>query len=79
MEPETDIILHVYDETGNFLTIRPWADSPNSVCLQTAGKDNQEYFGKLEVAMTPKMARELGTALINCSIEVERYKDTEEL
>ena len=79
MEPETDIIKQVYDEAGNFLTIRPWADVPYSVCLQTVGKNNQEYFGKVEVAMTPKMARELGTALINCSIEVERYKDTEEL
>ena len=79
MEPETDVIRQVYDEAGNFLTIRPWADSPDSVCFQTVGKDNQEYFGKFEVAMTPKMARELGTALINCSIEVGRYKATEEL
>ena len=74
MEPETDIIRQVYDEEGHFLTIRPWADSPNSVCLQTAGKDNQEYFGKFEVAMSPRMARELGVALINCSFEVERYE-----
>ena len=79
MEPETDVIRQVYDEAGNFLTIRPWADGPDSVCLQTVGKNNQEYFGKVEVAMTPKMARELGTALINCSIEVERYKAIGEL
>ena len=79
MEPETDVIRQVYDEARNFLTIRPWAESPSSVCLQTVGKYNQGYFGKFEIAMSPKMARELGTALINCSIEVERYKDTEEL
>ena len=54
MEPETDVIRQVYDEAGNFLTIRPWADGPDSVCLQTVGKDNQEYFGKLEIAMSPK-------------------------
>ena len=71
MEPETDVIRQVYDEAGSFLTIRPWADSPNSVCLQTVGKNNQEYFGKFEVVMSPKMARELGVALINCSFEVE--------
>lgn len=78
MEPETDVIRQVYDEAGNFLTVRPWArpynDSPESICLQTVGKDNQEYFGKVEVAMTPAMARELGVALINCSLEVERYE-----
>lgn len=74
MEPETDVIRQVYNEAGDFLTIRPWADGPNSVCLQTVGKDNQGYFGKFEIAMSPKMARELGTALINCSFEVERYE-----
>ena len=83
MEPETDVIRQVYDEAGNFLTIRPWArpynDSPESICLQTVGKNNQEHFGIVEVAMTPKMARELGTALINCSIEVGRYKAVGEL
>ncbi len=70
MEPETYVIRQVYDEAGNFLTIRPWADGPDSVCFQTVGKDNQEYFGKFEVVVTPKMAMELGVALINCSIEV---------
>ena len=79
MEPETDVIRQVYDEAGNFLTIRPWTEAPNSVCLQTVGKDNQEYFGKLEVAMTPKMARELGVALVNCSIEVGRCNAAREL
>ena len=79
MEPETEVIRQVYDEEGHFLTIRPWADGPNSVCFQTVGKDNQEYFGKFEVVVTPKMARELGTALINCSIEVGRYKAVGEL
>ena len=74
MEPETDIIRQVYDEAGSFLTIGPWADSPDSVCFQTVGKNNQEYFGKFEVALTPKMARELGVALINCSFEVEKYE-----
>lgn len=74
MEPETDVIRQVYNEAGDFLTIRPWADGPDYVCLQTVGKDNQGYFGKFEIAMSPKMARELGTALINCSFEVERYK-----
>ena len=72
MEPETDVIRQVYNETGNFLTVRPWAESPSSVCLQTVGKNNQEYFGLFEVAMSPEMARELGIALINCSFEVEK-------
>ena len=79
MEPETEVIRQVYDEAGNFLTIRPWADGPDSVCLHTVGKNNQEYFALFKVAMTPKMARELGTALINCSIEVGRYKAVGEL
>ena len=74
MEPETDVIRQVYDEAGNFLTIRPWADGPDSVCLQTVGKNNQKYFGKFKVVMSPKKARELGVALINCSFEVERYE-----
>lgn len=79
MESETDVIRQVYDKAGNFLTIRPWADGPDSVCLQTVGKNNQEHFGIIEVAMSPKMARELGIALINCSIEVGRCSAAGEL
>lgn len=74
MEPETDIIQQVYCEDGNFFTVRPWPESPNAVCLQTVGKENQDYFGKIEAAMSPKFARELGKALIACAGEIENGK-----
>ena len=77
IEKETSVFVWIKEQRykkGSFLTIGPWADNPNFVCLQTAGKNNQDYFGKFEVIMSPKMARELGVALINCSFEVERYE-----
>jgi len=73
MEPETDVIRQVYCEDGNYITIRPWADAPDSaVSMQTVGKKNQEYFGLFEVAMSPKMAKELGRSLIVCAEEIEK-------
>lgn len=74
MEPETDIIRQVYCEDGKFFTVRPWAEAPTAVCLQTVGKENQEYFGSYETAMSPKMARELGKALIACADEIENTR-----
>ena len=71
MEPETDIIRQVYCEDGHFLTVRPWVEVPTAVCLQTVGKENQKYFGNYETAMSPKMARELGRALIACADDID--------
>lgn len=71
MEPETDIIRQVYNEDNHFITVRPWVEAPSAVSLSTIGKDNREYFGKFETAMSPKMARELGKALIACADELD--------
>ena len=71
MEPETDIIRQVYCEDGHFFTVRPWAEAPSCVALMTVGEDNREYFGEYETSMTPKMARELGKALIACADDLD--------
>ena len=69
-EVETDVIRQVYNEDGKFITVRPWAESPDWVCLQTVGEENQEWFGKIETAMSPEMARALGMALVACAEEI---------
>lgn len=70
MEPDTDIIRQVYCEHGEFLTVRPWADEPDLVCLQTVGEKNQAFFGSFEIVMSPKMTIELGNALISCAEDI---------
>lgn len=69
---ETDVIRRVQNEDGETLDIRPWPDAPIAVALMNSGGDKSEaYFGKLELALSPKFARQIGQALINCANEIE--------
>lgn len=72
MKIDTDIIRHIYSEDGNFLTVRPWPESPESVVLMSEGKENEEYFGRIETAMNLEFARQLGQSLIACADEIQR-------
>jgi len=71
MEAEMDILRQVYSADGCFMTVRPWPEGPDSVALMTVGKENEEYFGKYETAMSPEFARLLGKALIACADEID--------
>ena len=64
--PSTDVIRRVFDEEGrNFLEVGPWPDSPDVVELRTvAGQHSAEYWGPVNVALSPAMAAELGRALL---------------
>ena len=70
MEPEIDIIRHVYSEDSHYITVRPWPDSPDVVCLCTDTNNNEEYYGVVNITMSPKMATKLGEALIACANEI---------
>ncbi len=67
MKPETDIIRQVYCEDGYFITVRPWVEADGVVCMKTDGEENQKYYGKFEVTMSPEMAIELGKSLLACA------------
>ncbi len=68
-EPSTDVIRRVFDEGGRyFIEVGPWPDSPDCVELRTVeGKYSAEFFGPLNLSLTPKLAAELGRALIAAS------------
>ena len=72
MKCETDIIHQVYDESGNFLQVRPWPEEASLVTLQTVDhRGSKEFFGLIELVMTPAFAREIAKALLKCADEVE--------
>lgn len=72
MKCETDIIHQVYDESGNFLQIRPWPDEASLVVLNTVKhKGSEGFFGVTELVMAPEFAREVANALISCAQEIE--------
>lgn len=65
-EPTTDVIRRVFDEDGRyFIEVGPWPDSPDCVELRTVpGEYSAEFYGPLNISLTPKLAAELGRALI---------------
>jgi hypothetical protein len=65
-KPSTDVVRRVFDEGGRyFLEIGPWPDSPDCVELRTiAGEFSAEYYGQINISLTPALAAELGRALI---------------
>lgn len=72
----TDTIRRVQNEDGETLDIRPWPEAPIAVALMNSGDKSEAYFGKLELALNPKFARQVGQALINCANEIE-YEPTD--
>lgn len=64
--PSTDVIRRVFDEEGrHFIEVGPWPDSPDVLEMRTVeGKYSAEYYGHVNVTLSPAMAAELGRALL---------------
>ena len=70
----TDVIRRVFDESGkHFVEVGPFPDDPECVELRTVpGEGSDEWFGKLSLCMPPRLALELGRALIDAASDCER-------
>jgi hypothetical protein len=73
-DPSTDVIRRVFDESGkNFVEVGPFPDDPGCVELRTVpGEGSDEWYGKLSLSMTPRLARELGRAMIDAASDCEK-------
>ena len=45
-------------------------DNPEYAHLRTVGRDNQDYFGIIDLALEPQAALALGNALVSKAIEL---------
>jgi len=70
MDPMTEVVRHIYCESQQYIIVGP--EDFTSVCIKTVGEKNQKHFGKYKTVISPKMARELGNALISCANEIDR-------
>lgn len=72
-KPWTDVVRNVGSEgmEAHFLTVRPWPESPDYVCLCTEGEKNQKWFGSFNVALPADVAIALGKALIAAANELK--------
>ena len=73
MQAMTDVIRRVYID-GYFLEVGPWPEVPGFVALQSTGVENEGYFGKTEISMSPDFAEQLGRALIAAAEEARQAK-----
>lgn len=73
-EPSTDVIRRVFEDTGQyFIEVGPWPDCIDCVELRTVpGEWSAEFYGKLNITLPPKLAAELGRALIAAAGECEQ-------
>lgn len=69
--PSTEVIRRVFEEEGRyFVEVGPHPDAPNILELRTVeGEYSAEYWGELNLTLSPAMARELGKALLAASGE----------
>lgn len=73
MEAMTDVIRRVWSD-GYCLEVKPWAEVPGFIALQTEGEENEKYWGKTQLAMNPDFAEQLGRALIAAAQEAREAK-----
>lgn len=71
----TDVIRRTQNKDGKCLDVRPWPEAPEAVALMNSDKASEEYFGRIELAMSTESARQLGRALIACAEEIERAQN----
>lgn len=60
---ETELLRRVHMDK-HFVEIGDWPDAPEALELRTPGKENEEYFGRISLVLTPQAAIELGEALV---------------
>lgn len=69
---EIDVIRRVFgpETDSNFIEVGPWADSPSDTLeLRTTG-ECADWFGGINLTMSPEFARALGKALIDSANEI---------
>lgn len=66
-----DTIRRIQNEDGMCLDVRPWPESPDVIALMNSNESSREYFGNIEISMSPEFARELGLALLKCADEIK--------
>lgn len=67
-QAETEVIRRVHTD-GHCIEVGEWPDAPDHLELRTSGEKNVEYFGRLNLAMTPDFAMQLGRALVAAATE----------
>lgn len=74
-EPSTDVIRRVFDEGGrHFIEVGPWSDDVTCIELRTTpGEYSAGHWGELNITLTPKLAAELGRALIAAASDAEAH------
>lgn len=61
----TETIYRVHDEEeGVYLEIGDYPDNPKYLALSTDGAKNVEWYGPINISLTPEHAEKLGQALI---------------
>ena len=72
MKYSTETHRRVYDnDNGQFITIRPSADFPDTnVCLMTEGEEKL-YFGDIRLDLPVEMMMEIGRALIAAARDIK--------
>ncbi len=69
----TEHIIKVYGDVEEaFIEVGPDTDVPGIIVLSTNSPGSQEYYGKVRLALMPKLARLLGEALIKMANEYEK-------
>ena len=68
-----ETIRRVGEVDGGFVEIGPWPDAPKSFLeLRTVeGEKSRDYFGAINLAMSPDLARGIGMSLIAAADEMQ--------
>lgn len=72
---ETDIIRHIHDNSNGYIIVKPWPDAPDSTVEICTDKFGEDYFGKFSIVVSKEVARQLGLAIVACSVELCDNKD----
>lgn len=64
-----EVVRRVFDDQhGVCIEVGPWPDAPDvAIGIWTSGAKNIEWFGSLNVSMSPEYAECLGRALIDAA------------
>lgn len=70
-DANTEIIRRIHIDQ-HFIEVGEWPEAPDTVEIRTVRPSNIEYFGPLNLALSPEAAVQLGEALIATGRELMR-------
>ena len=70
-DADVEIIRRIHIDK-HFLEVGEWPDAPDMVELRTVGPENRDYFGSINLSLTPEVAVALGEALVATGRELMR-------